>query len=129
MDIKTYLPDELGKQAKKANINFSALLRAAVEDELVHLEALDALGDDMGEVILDLEDENGRSYKGRFTGKLLASGDRESVYRKDDGTLCVYDLHRLKVFTIEADDLGNYLSGDEYIEVMHALGLTAIVDI
>ena len=29
MDIKTYLPDELGKRAKEANLPFSQLLRDA----------------------------------------------------------------------------------------------------
>lgn len=136
MDIKVYLPDDLGKRAKKADIKFSALLRAAVEDELMHQETLANNATDMAKIILDLEDKEGRSYKGRFTGVLLAEDDDFAVYQKEDDTLLVYDKNQGDAYApvdahglYDVDALEDCVSQEVYIETMHAIGKDPIVNI
>jgi len=87
MDINVYLPDELGKRAKDADIKFSALLREAVTDALDRQAALEHARDGMTEQTVDIDADE--PVRLRFVGKHAYSGDGLDAYLIDDGRVLV----------------------------------------
>lgn len=134
MNINVYLPDELGAQAKEAELPLSRILRDAVTQELERIGAMKTATDGMEEITLDLVKE-GVGYKGRFTGKHLAGGDRYDVYLADDERLIVHDTHENRYWEHDAtdeDDVAEAVEGladDAAAQVMSALGFSYTVDI
>jgi post-segregation antitoxin (ccd killing protein) len=88
VDITVYLPDETGKAAKAADLNFSRLLRDAVLEELRRLDELADARGGMTEQTIDLEDRNGDPLRLRFEGKAVAGTDPD-VYLTTNGTVVV----------------------------------------
>jgi len=131
MDITIYLPDELGLWAKSAGLPLSAMLRAAVQEERQYREAIEKASDAAKPIKLQLEDDEGRTYTGRFTGVELV----ENLYLKEDGTVLFYDEDRQTTYSPEpTQDLEEFLAGclrdhEDYIEACHALGITPEVEI
>ncbi len=135
MDITVYLPDDVGRRAKEAELPLSQMLRAAVLTELERREAMETAIEGSKEIVLDLENENGNRYKGRFTGKYLAESGDCQVYVTDDTRLIVYDANKLRYYEYDAEDedavaeaVGD-LGTDTCAEVMGALGFEYTVDI
>jgi len=135
MKINVYLPDEIGEKAKETGLNLSGLLRSAVEDELMKLEAQAKLLDESKEIKLtDLIDDEGRFYTGRFNGSQITYGRKFQVYISENDALetriMVHDVSEQKIYYLDgAADLEAYLDQDEYIEAMHALGEAPVVNI
>jgi hypothetical protein len=147
MNINVYLPDELGERAKKAQVNFSALLRDGVSAELERREARAAtLGESTVHEVL-VEDENQYPYTARLHGAELVSNEQAeaTAYLLDDGRLVVaavphdgeirlhyYDRTDLDVwqhFSSESQWLGQWFSTGQVVEIMSKLGKRAVVDI
>lgn len=125
MDITVYLPDEIGKKAKAAELNLSALLREAVTDELDRRERVAKLGKDAEEHELQLENADGVPYTGVLTGTRLTEENRQGVtfFLTDDGRVIAYDSRRSLTETIEtAGDPDNWENVGEYLAVCDALG-------
>jgi post-segregation antitoxin (ccd killing protein) len=130
VDITVYLPDEIGKQAKAAEINLSGLLRAAVGDELARQETIrKAIGEQPGIIELQLEDKDGRSYSGRFTGTLLDEHDDWSVYLTHDERVLVYDEKNWSVDEMTPEEAAEQLDPGKFPEALRALGVTPVLDI
>jgi len=135
MKINVYLPDEIGGKAKETGLNLSGLLRSAVEDELMRLEAQNELVGKAEEINLnDLMDDEDRFYTGRFNGTQITDGGEYHVYISDHNELgtriIVHDLSNQKIHYLDdAEDLGDYLDQGEYIEAMYALGETPVINI
>lgn len=131
MDITVYLPDELGREAKAAELNLSRLLRDAVTDELTRRKEVEATLKDPQTYEIDIENENGDVYTGRVTGKLLVMGKDVDIYLTDDERVILYDRMGLKYW--EVDDLEQearyHLTDDEYVELLPALGIKPTIDI
>lgn len=129
MKLTVYLPDEIGQQAKSANLNLSGLLRYAVEKELAQLEALAALGKDVREYEFELVDENDRDYVGVLTGTQIADDGEYSVYVKyEDASIWLYDGENLTEVIDPAEELA-YMDKDEYRNALHTLGIKPEVEI
>jgi hypothetical protein len=131
MDIKVYLPDALGQQAKEAELPLSRMLRGAVEEELQRRKAVSNLLTDPKTYTVDLESETGGSYTGRITGRLIAYDDHVQVYLADDERVILYDEPSQKCMEVEypEEELREVLQQDLYIEAMEALGLKPIIDL
>jgi hypothetical protein len=84
MDIKTYLPDELGRRAKDAGIGFSALLRDAVTTELERLDDLATAREGM----TPQDVEAGTDVRLHFTGKYIGGSDPQ-IYLTAAGAVVV----------------------------------------
>jgi post-segregation antitoxin (ccd killing protein) len=138
MDITVYLPDELGSRAKEAELPFSGLLRAAVEEELARRAALTTLvaGGEPAEHELDLVDKDGNAYTGVIWGTFLAETKTGGVYYlPQPGTVMVVDEGG-DYWTCDEDDkdemndmLAGHLDQADLIAVMSRLGLRARVEI
>jgi post-segregation antitoxin (ccd killing protein) len=131
VDITIYLPDELGERAKRETINFSRMLRDAL---VAHFEEVDTVTrtlENAEEVVLALEDAEGRRYKGRFTAARLSDSDDPEVYLTTDGTVVLYRPGQLRYTTAQnpEEDLRGLLSDENYVAVMDALGIEATVDL
>jgi len=133
VDITVYLPDEIGARAKEADLPFSRLLRAAVEEELNRREAVvETLTDSSEYEVLNLEDNEGRLYTGRLVGTMIAEGRNDVfVYLTDDERVLVHDNRHSKVHEIEDEEaeLREWLEEEQYVEAMNALGLQPVVDL
>jgi post-segregation antitoxin (ccd killing protein) len=131
MDIKVYLPDDIGEQAKEQAINLSRLLRDAVEQELERRKAVQAAIDTPQAFEIDLEDKDGHFYKGRITGAVIASdGGDVTVYLTDDERVLVHDVGRLDYY--EVQDPESELEGlphGLYFEALTALGIQPVIDL
>jgi post-segregation antitoxin (ccd killing protein) len=133
LDITVYLPDKLGAQAKKAELNLSGLLRAAVTEELERRQAVSKTLKETQEQLLTVEDDEGRTYDARLVGREIAHDDQVDafVYLTDDERVILYDADQLKYWDI-SDDPDQALSDlppGAYAEAMHALGLKPVIDI
>ena len=132
MDITVYLPDELGRQAKDAELNLSGLLRAAVTEELERREAVSNTLENTKEHILTVSDEEDRLYDARLVGQEIAYDERleQTVYVTDDERVILYDSERQKYWQVDdpKDEL-KHLGPFAYTEALHALGLRPTVDI
>ena len=127
MDLTVYLPDEIGKRAKSAKLNFSRLLRDDVTTELERRKTVSKTLDKPQEFKLDLETKDGgQGYVGRITGALIADDERGecSVYLTNDERVIVYDWKRLDYHEIDdVSALRDWLEDDEaYFAAMNALG-------
>lgn len=131
MNINTYLPDQLAERAKDAEINFSSLLRAAVEDELNRRAAMATTLNEPKVYELDLETANGDRYTGRITGTRLAADRDSEVYLTDDERVILYDAGRSQYWEIDdpEEELRDNLSEEEYMQVMGALGIKPTIDL
>jgi hypothetical protein len=118
--INVYLPDEIGERAKEAGLNFSRMLRGAVEAELQRRDTIAAtLKDGLEEVEVDLGE-----HTGYFTGKALAdtTSDGLDVYLTDDERVIVYDGSRLEAIVL--DDPANELP--DWVRDPHELTMISI---
>lgn len=138
MNVNLYLPDHLGTRAKEAELPLSRLLRDAVTDELERRAMTSKTLTEPQTFELQLEDEEGRSYTGRITGALIATGHRDvELYLLDDERLIGYDPNRPEhwEFGNEAtmsleDEVRGFLNDDgAYIEAMHAIGEKPVIDL
>ena len=85
MQRTVYLPDDIDKRAKDADLNLSGLLRNAVTEELKMIEAKAETLNDPGVFEVGLEDGEGRAYIGRVTGALIAQdGDTKVFLTEED---------------------------------------------
>ena len=83
---------------------------------------------------LDLDDGDGRRYKGRVTGALIAESERNDtqVYLTDDERVIVYDLGERSYWVVEVEverTLGELLEPGPYSDAMRALGIEPVIDI
>lgn len=131
MDITVYLPDEIGRRAKAAELPLSRMLRDAVIQELERQDAVTKTLTDPQTFELDLEDRDGNAYTGRITGAKIADDRDVTIYLTDDERVIAYeaDKGRYDVVDDPESDLANWLRGDAYLEAMNALGLKPIVDL
>jgi hypothetical protein len=132
VDLTVYLPDEIGVEAKEAELNFSRLLRAAVTEELQRRRKVEQSLKDAKEFELALE-KDGRAYKGRLTGARIASHESRDVdvYLTDDERVIVHDIKRGDYWEIEdpGEELRNWLDDESYFEAMGRLGQEPVVDL
>lgn len=131
MDITVYLPDELGQRAKAENVNLSRLLRDTLEAQFREDDTVAAVLDDAAEFTLELENEDGIGYRGRFRGTLIAQSESVEVYVTDSGNVLVYDPDKLKYWTETPDTDLDDLIGDQdvYLQAMAALGREGTIDL
>ena len=131
MKVNIYLPDDLGARAKADGLPLSQMLQQAVRDYYQEAQAMATTLSSAREIILDLADDNGGRYKGRFTGTPIGSDDRRSVYLLEDGRVLLYDEDNLSYHDI-SDNVEQELEALErsaYIDAMTALGLEPVVDL
>ncbi len=133
MDITVYLPDELGKRAKRENVNLSRMLRDALIEEFQRRDTMKATLDDMQVYEVEVEDDEGKVYTGRITGSQIAydeSGD-VTVFLTDDERVIVHDGKRMKYWVLDdpEEQLRGWLGPAEYYEAVDALGITPVVDL
>jgi hypothetical protein len=131
VDITVYLPDEIGRQAKDAELNLSGLLRSAVTDELERREAMNKTLTETETYEVYLEDGDGRGYTGTITGKKLGWEDEVEVFLTSDERVLVYDGKRSEYHEVTdpAEQLRNWLGAAEYFDVVTALGGKPRVDL
>ena len=132
-DVTVRIDTGLRAKARELDINMSRLFEDALGEEIerVGMRAW-ATSEAKYEIRLDLEDQEGRAYVGKFTGKLLGETDRVSVYLTDDSRLIVYDTEKLRHWDdVDVGDLQDWFPHDQgvYVDVMHALGEKPEVDI
>jgi post-segregation antitoxin (ccd killing protein) len=125
MNVNVYLPDDLGKRAKDADIPFSQLLRDAVVTELERREAMAQTLTKTETIQLELEDRDGNAYTGRFTGTIIDGNDTSSIYLTDDERVIFYDSNKLEYWIIE--DPETDLEG--WPNALSALGIKPVIDI
>jgi hypothetical protein len=126
MNINVYLPDDLGKRAKEADLPFSQLLRDAVATELKRREAMSETLTETETFELPLEDKDGKPYRGRITGKRIGDdGLSRTVYLTEDERVIVYDQGSLEYSII--DDSEQELAG--WPDAQRALGIPPLIDI
>ena len=131
MDITIYLPDEIADRAKRQNVNLSRLLRDALAAQFQQEDAMAKTLEGASQVVLQLENEDGRTYKGRITAtKIAGSGDVE-VFLTEEENVVVYEENKCKYSVCEdpEEDLRGWLTDDQYIEAMNALGIEPTVDL
>src|SRR5262245_55133916 len=135
MNVNLYLPDDLGQQAKEAELPLSQMLRTAVVDEL---ERRKVVSETLAETEIHevtIEDEDGRPYTGRITGKRLYGPDyhHTEVFLTDDERVLVYDGGNLRYWVSDdpARDLREiqYMTDGEYADVLQAMGVTPVIDL
>jgi hypothetical protein len=83
------------------------------------------------EVKLNLKDDAGRSYVGRFLGRRITKSDDLDVYLTKSGKVLVHDTKPSTFWLAETPehDLRGHLDWEHYIEAMHALGVTPTIDL
>ena len=131
MNVNVYLPDALGEQAKASDLPLSRMLRDAVETELQRRSAVETtLAGKQDTYEVDLETKDGVAFRGRITGTVLDPGSG-TVFLTSDERVIVYDEKRCAIHELQdpEEDLRDWLSGDEYIAALAALGITAVVDV
>jgi hypothetical protein len=136
MNVNLYLPDELGQQAKQAELPLSQLLREAVTAELERRQAVAKAINEASEHLLDLcDDSNGGrgEYVGRLVGIVVGwNGYGDTIYLADDGRVIAHrDTLNHKDITVlddPAEDLRQYRL-DDYDATMQALGLVGVKEI
>jgi hypothetical protein len=136
VDVTVYLPDELGKKAKQAEINLSRTLRDAVTEELDRRKTMANTLQASEVHELELEDQDGRSYTGRITGALIASGGRDleyEVFLAQDGRVILHDSdrHQYEELQDPEEDLAGWResSPGAYADAMRALGIRPVIDL
>jgi len=135
MDITVYLPDDLGSWAKDNKVNFSATLRAAIEDQRKQQAAVaTALKDASTHDLSIAEDATGKSYTARLHGILIAGelgNDTSVVFLGKDELIYVYDAENSRLYDgVQVSDLRNWLTRDaDYARAMLALGEPVVIDV
>lgn len=84
------------------------------------------------EYVLEVEDKDGRCFKGRIEGRLIAEDKHgATVYVTADERVILYDESKLKFWVLDdpEDELRGELDTDAYIEAMNALGVEPTVDL
>lgn len=105
MNVTVYLPDEIGQKAKAVDLNFSRLLRNAIEDEMQKIATAEKhLREESTEIDLPLYDEDGNDYVGTFEGRKLGEVGIEAYYMKDDGDVVVYNADKMDYVTFDGID-------------------------
>jgi hypothetical protein len=139
VDITVYLPDETGARAKREDLNFSRILRDAVQAEFARRDAMDAALSNPQTYEFELVDlDTDQKYTGRITGKrLLDHGDTYQVFLASDQqrVLVVYPDQLLyeqidpsgPEFASEIQGAG--LDMTDAIEVCGQLGIKPVIDI
>jgi hypothetical protein len=135
-DVTVRIDTELRDKAKpdQLDINLSRLLEDALRDEIDRRETLAAtVSDGLTVIKLNLEDPDGRTYVGRFTGKLLGGTDDVEVYIDEDERVLIYEVDRRDYHDLaqSTTTLEDWLPNDPGVlaEVLHALGETPEIDI
>jgi hypothetical protein len=141
VDITVYLPDQLGAEAKAAGLPLSAMLRAAVQEELERLRTLDQHTSEMQEHELELVTKDGDPYTGTIVATLLGEGRKgeDYVYLTEDHRVIWHDVAKGRHWEYGLDDgddsesLSEALSGsfseDDQVRIMAQLGLRARVEL
>jgi hypothetical protein len=133
MNINVYLPDDLGRRAKEAELPLSRLLQAAVADELERRHAMAGTLSETQTYEVDVENDDGKIYTGRITGTRIAEDYRNDtqVFATDDDRVIVYDGEKRRHYVIDdpAQDLRGWLAEDTYVAAMSSLGLKPIIDL
>lgn len=132
MDVTVYLPDEIRQKAKDHGIVLSRFLRDALNTEFMRREATERALDGVKEVLLKLEDENGRMYRGRITATRLCESEEPEVYLTADEAVIVYEPDKCRYSVVQdaETELREWLREDTfYIAAMNALGITPTVDL
>jgi hypothetical protein len=135
VDITVYLPDELGSWAKDNKLNFSATLRAAVEDERKQRAALATALEDASSYDLRIEEHaTGKSYTARLHGTQIAGelgNDTSVVFLGKDELIYVYDTDKSRLYEgVQVSDLRKWLTRDaDYARAMIALGEPVVIDV
>lgn len=132
MDIAVYLPDELGRRAKAKPVNLSRVLRDALVAQFEEEDAVSQTLAGAEVVTLDLEDEEGRAYKGRLEATLIAEGPKgEAVYLRANRDVFLYNPDEQKFWTLgdPAEDLRALLDQTEYMGAMESLGIVPEIDL
>ena len=96
--VSVYIPDELRKRAEQADINLSATLRDAVEEELARRETIEGT---LSNGIEEHEVELDTGVTGVITGKYLGDLSDGQIYLTDDERVLFYDSNRERVEEIE----------------------------
>jgi hypothetical protein len=126
MNVNVYLPDDLGKRAKAADLPFSQLLRDAVVEELERREAMSETLSDVESFELPLEDKEGYAYTGRITGTVIDGDDKDiEIFLTDDERVIWYDGSKLEYWVIENPE--EELEG--WPNALRALGFTPVIDL
>lgn len=131
MNITIYLPDEIAERAKsRKDIILSRILREALAELFEREDTMAKTLDGAKEIVLDLEDHEGRRYKGRIQGTKIAGSDNVEVFLTDENVV-VYEPDRLMFNVCEEpeSELRDLLRESDYIEAMIALGIEPIVDL
>lgn len=137
MDITVYLPDDLGRRAKEADLPFSQLLRAAVQRKLSQREASSKRDDGMSPQELHVENSQG-AFKARFVGEELAHssgrggrGREGAIWLHEDGRVFWHDNKSMELQEIEnpVEDLRELADREAYREAMRKLDLTPVVEL
>lgn len=133
MDITIYLPDALGRRAKHAKLPLSRMLRDAVTEELERLATLAETLSRTETIRLELVDDNGLGFIGRFRGTRIAEQDETTVYLTEDERVVAHNrenaAHAIMDRMEAQNELDCWLEGEAYIRAMSALGLKAIIDL
>lgn len=139
MKVNLYLPDDLGRQAKEAQLPLSRLLQEAVRDELERRAAISKTLIQAKTFEFSVEDSAGRSYTGRITGTLLAVGHDESqLYLTEDERIIAYEWNRSRYWELGNEpslsldeEIRDFFVNDDdaYIDAMQALGKKPVVDL
>ncbi len=132
MNVNLYLPDELGQQAKEADLPLSRLLREAVIDELERRRTVAQTLSAPQTFEFAVQDGEGSFFTGRLTGKEIAHDDRRrtNVYVTDDErVIVVVEDGQYSESSDPAEELRGVLSDADYKTAMTALGLKPIIDL
>ncbi len=136
MNFTVYLPDGIGREVRKAKnggfaLPLSRLLQRAVVEELERRRAVEQTLTALQTYELDLEDNEGRAYVGRITGRMIAETQDAQVFLTEDERVFVYDESGPRYWQSEdpEGDLRGVLDTDGYMEALNALGLRPTIDL
>ena len=131
MNLNVYLPDDLGAEAKEADLQFSQLLRSAVIDELERRRVVSETLAESTEHLIEVVHPGGYTYTGRVSGSLIygghdragkmdiyLTGDKRLLRHNGDGTIDEIEFQEL------AED-----DPEAYVEVALKLGEKPIIDL
>ena len=137
MDITVYLPDDIGKWAKEAELPLSRLLRGVVLDEKAKQEAVMTTLEDVKTYEVDIETPEGAVITGRITGREIGydRNTENAAYLTNDERVLIYDASRRQVEDVSDDsaaaltDFFANSDADAYVEAMEAIGEKAVIDL
>lgn len=125
-DVTVRIDLELRAKARELDINLSRMLEDALRKEIERQETVaETLAEGSEKISLDLVDEDGLTYVGTFTGKLIGRADDAAVYLTEDERVILYDTRERNFEENPGNDLlAEWLGADPgvYAQVMRALG-------